>query len=170
MSVASMTGASIAKGRVKPEWIDVNGHMNVAWYVLIFDLAVDDLWAEFGITDEYIRETNGSTFAVDCHITYQAELLENDPYIVTSQILAYDEKRIHHFQRLYHAETQVLAATAEWMNLYIDLGSRKVSTWPEWILANLAKITSRQPEFTMPDEVGRQIKIRKPRYSMYEQR
>jgi acyl-CoA thioester hydrolase len=170
MSVASMTGASIAKGRVKPEWIDVNGHMNVAWYVLIFDLAVDDLWAEFGITDEYIRETNGSTFAVDCHITYQAELLENDPYIVTSQILAYDEKRIHHFQRLYHAETQILAATAEWMNLYIDLGSRKVSTWPEWILANLAKITSRQPEFTMPDEVGRQIKIRKPRYSMYEQR
>ena len=170
MSVASMTGASIAKGRVKPEWIDVNGHMNVAWYVLIFDLAIDDLWAEFGITDESIRETNGSTFAVDCHITYQAELLEKDPYIVTSQILAYDEKRIHHFQRLYHAETQVLAATAEWMNLYIDLGSRKVSTWPDWILANLAKITSRQSEFTMPDEVGRQMNIRKPHYSMYEQR
>lgn len=170
MSAASLTGASIAKGRVKPEWIDVNGHMNVAWYVLIFDLAVDELWAEFGITDEYIRETNGSTFAVDCHITYQAELLENDPYIVTSQILAYDEKRIHHFQRLYHAETQVLAATAEWMNLYIDLGSRKVSRWPEWILANLAKITSRQSEFTMPDEVGKQMNISKPHYSMYEQR
>jgi len=170
MSVANMTGAAIAKGRVKPEWIDVNGHMNVAWYVLIFDLAVDDLWAEFGITDEHIRETNGSTFAVDCRITYQAELLENDPYIVTSQILAYDEKRIHHFQWLYHAETQVLAATAEWMNLYMDLGSRKVSTWPEWILANLAKITSRQSAFAMPVEVGRQINIRKPHYSMYEQR
>ena len=170
MSATNMKGASIAKGRVKPEWIDVNGHMNVAWYVLIFDLAVDDLWADFGITDEYIKETNSSTFAVDCHITYQAELLENDPYIVTSQILAYDEKRIHHFQRLYHAETQVLAATAEWMNLYIDLETRKVSIWPEWILANLAQITSRQSEFTMPDEVGKQMNIRVPHYSMYEQR
>jgi acyl-CoA thioester hydrolase len=170
MSMANMTGTVIAKGAVKPEWIDVNGHMNVAWYVLIFDLAGDDLWAEFGITDEYIRETNGSTFAVDCHITYQTELLESDPYTVTSQILAYDEKRIHHFQRLYHAETQVLAATAEWMNLHIDLGTRKVSVWPEWILANLAQITNRQSEFTMPDEVGKQMSIRKPQYSMYEQR
>jgi acetoacetyl-CoA synthetase len=160
---------ALAKGTVKPEWIDVNGHMNVAWYVLIFDLAVDDLWAEFGITDEYIKETNGSTFAVDCHITYQNELLENDPYIVTSQILAYDEKRIHHFQRLYHAETQVLAATAEWMNLYIDLKTRKVSLWPEMILANLAQITNRQTEFTMPVEVGKTMGVKKPLYSMYGQ-
>ncbi|RLA33841.1 MAG: thioesterase, partial [Gammaproteobacteria bacterium] len=83
MSDVSIDGTSIAEGKVKPEWIDVNGHMNVAWYVLIFDLAVDDLWAEFGITDEYIKETNGSTFAVECHITYQTELLEDDPYIVT---------------------------------------------------------------------------------------
>lgn len=170
MSAANMTGASIAKGTVKPEWIDVNGHMNVAWYVLIFDLAVDELWAEFGITDEYIKATNGSTFAVECHITYQNELLEHDPYIVTSQILAFDEKRIHHFQRLYHADTQVLAATAEWMNLHIDLGSRKVSVWPEFILANLEKIASRQSELTMPDEVGKTMSIRKPHYSMVEQR
>ena len=170
MSAAKLTGASIAKGTVKPEWIDVNGHMNVAWYVLIFDLAVDDLWAEFGITDEYIKETNGSTFAVDCHITYQNELLENDPYIVTSQILAYDEKRIHHFQRLYHADTRVLAATAEWMNLYIDLESRKVSLWPDLILANLALITNRQTTLSMPVEVGKTMGVKKPLYSMYEQR
>ena len=50
MSGVDIEGTSVAKGKVKPEWIDVNGHMNVAWYVLIFDLAVDDLWAEFGIT------------------------------------------------------------------------------------------------------------------------
>jgi len=170
MSTAKLTGASIAKGKVKPEWIDGNGHMNVAWYVLIFDLAVDDLWAEFGITDEYIKETNGSTFAVDCHITYQNELLEQDPYIVTSQILAYDEKRIHHFQRLYHAETQVLAATAEWMNLYIDLESRKVSLWPDLILQNLAQITNRQTKLTMPVEVGKTMGVKKSLYDMYGQR
>lgn len=170
MSDVSIDGTSIAKGKVKLEWIDVNGHMNVAWYVLIFDLAVDELWAEFGITDEYIKETNGSTFAVECHITYQTELLEDDPYIVTSQILAYDEKRIHHFQWLYHAETQILAATAEWMNLHIDLGTRKVSVWPELILANLAEITARQSALMMPDEVGKKMSIRKPHYNMYERR
>jgi len=170
MSAKILTGASIAKGSVQPDWIDVNGHMNVAWYVLIFDLAVDELWAEFGITTEYIRETNRSTFAVECHITYQNELLENDPYIVTSQILAYDAKRIHHFGRLYHAETQALAATAEWMNLHIDLEKRSVCNWPEWILDNLAQITARQTELTMPDEVGRTMSIRNPQYDMYEQR
>jgi len=56
------------------------------------------------------------------------------------------------------------------MNLYIDLGTRKVSVWPEFILANLAQITSRQTELTVPDEAGKEMSIRKPLYNMYEQR
>jgi len=71
-----MSGAQVAKGVVLPEWIDINGHMNVAYYVLAFDLGVDALWDGLGITSEYIEQSAGSTFAVECHITYQRELVE----------------------------------------------------------------------------------------------
>jgi acyl-CoA thioester hydrolase len=164
-----LRGARVAEGVVKPEWIDANGHMNVAYYVLAFDHGVDALWESFGITTEYIEHSYGSTFAVESHITYQQELLEGDPYIVTAQILAYDDKRIHQFQRLYHAEKNFLAATGEWMNLHVDLEKRRVSPWPESILEKLAEYSRQQPDVSYPKEAGKQMSVRKPLYAMKPQ-
>jgi acyl-CoA thioester hydrolase len=138
MSGDKLLGTRVAEGVVKPEWIDVNGHMNVAYYVLAFDLAVDA--------------------SVESHITYQQELMEGDPYIVTAQILAYDDKRIHQFQRLYHAEKYFLAATGEWMNLHVDLETRRVSVWPESVLARLAEYSAGQTGQAYPDEAGKTMK------------
>jgi len=166
MSGNEILGVPVADGVVLPEWIDVNGHMNVAYYVLAFDLGVDALWDGFGITTEYIERSCGSTFAVESHITYQQELMEGDPYIVTSQILAYDAKRIHQFQRLYHAEKKYLAATAEWMNLHVDLETRRVSPWPDSILEKLAEYSASQRQQVYPEEAGRQMKIRSPMYAL----
>ena len=168
MSSERICGDRITDGVVKPEWIDYNGHMNVAYYLLAFDLSGDDLWQEFGITDEYIRTTNNSTFAVECHITYQRELKEGEPYCVTSQVLAYDEKRIHFFQRMYHAEEKYLAATAEWMNLHVDLESRRVSEWPEDILKLIAGWVRQQKRSDFPREAGQRMRVRKPLYSLSE--
>jgi acyl-CoA thioester hydrolase len=156
------SGIAIASGRVLPEWIDINGHMNVAYYVLAFDFGVDALWGQLGLTDEYIETTQCSTFAVECHVTYQAELKEAEPYVVTSQILAYDDKRIHQFQRMFHAEEDYLAATAEWMNLHIDLTSRRVTPFPDFVLAALQAYTAGQGVLPRPEEAGKQIKIREP--------
>jgi len=169
MTVDQLDGIAIASGKVLPEWIDINGHMNVAYYVLAFDLGVDTLWAQLGITDEYIETTQCSTFAVECHVTFQAELKEAEPYIVTSQILAYDEKRVHQFQRMYHAEDKYLAATAEWLNLHIDLTSRRVKPWPESILSALQEVADRQGKLPMPKEAGTNMKVRKPIYIGVEQ-
>ena len=144
MTMDQSSGIAIASGKVLPEWIDINGHMNVAYYILAFDLAVDTLWERLGITDEYVETTRCSTFAVDCHVTYQAELKEAEPFVVTSQILAYDEKRIHQFQRMYQAEEEYLAATAEWMNLHVDLINRRVKPFPESVLAALQEYTEEQ--------------------------
>jgi acyl-CoA thioester hydrolase len=166
MSKSEILGARIADGVVKSEWIDANGHMNVAYYVLAFDLGVDALWEGFGITTEYLEHSYGSTFAVESHITYQQELFEGDPFFVTAQILAYDEKRIHQFQRLYHAEKEFLAATGEWMNLHVDLEKRRVSPWPESILAKLAEYSAGQAGQTYPEEAGRKMTIRKPIYAI----
>ena len=161
-----MTGNVIYDGRVKPEWIDVNSHMNVAYYVLALDMAVDALWDRFGITSDYIEGGQGSTFAVECHITYQRELLEGEPYIVTAQVLAYDEKRIHQFQRMYHAEQEYLVATAEWMNLHVDLQTRRVSPWPSQILTKIRQYTDAQKSTEVPEEVGKKMSISKPLYSL----
>ena len=162
----AVLGTQVADGVVKPEWIDVNGHMNVAYYVLAFDLAVDALWEEFGITSEYIETTHGSTFAVESHVTYRRELMEADPYIVTAQILAYDEKRIHQFQRLYHAERGFLAATGEWLNLHVNLETRRVTQWPDGIMERLAEATRAQAGQAWPAEAGSRMHVRKPVYSL----
>ncbi len=159
-------GAQVADGRVLPEWIDANGHMNVAYYIMAFDLGVDALWDRFGITSEYIAKSHGSTFAVESHVTYQQELVEGDPYVVTSQILAYDDKRIHQFQWLYHAEKSYLAATGEWMNLHVDLKARRVSPWPESILASIAEFSAAQGGEDYPALAGKRMEIRSPIYAL----
>ena len=164
--MTELQGLTVTTGTVVPEWIDINGHMNVAYYVLAFDKAVDDLWAQLGITDEYIRSGAGTTFAVECHVTYQRELREGDPYVVTSEILAYDEKRIHQFQRMYHAQEKFLSATAEWMNLHVSLATRRVSPWPDFALRALDELTAGQSATALPKEAGKKMAIARPLYSL----
>ncbi len=157
-----MIGTEVSRGRVRPEWIDINGHMNVAYYTLAFDEAVDALWASFGITEQHIRDKGSSTFAVESHILYLRELKLDDPYVVTAQILAYDEKRIHQFQRLYHDADGYLAATAEWMNLHVDMATRSVAPWPDAVLADIGAVASNQDDRPWPDQAGRRMRVRHP--------
>lgn len=166
MSAPELLGTRICAGSVLPGWIDYNQHMNVAYYLMAFDLGIDALWQQFGINEEYISTTRGSTFAVECHVMYQRELHEGDPYIVTAQILAYDEKRIHQFQRIYHAERGFLSATAEWMNLHVDLETRRVSPWPQPVLERIGRFAAGQAGQTRPEDAGRQMSIRQPLYSL----
>ena len=162
MTVDDAGGIEISSGKVLPEWIDINGHMNVAYYVLAFDLGVDTFWARLGITDEYIETSKCSTFAVESHVTYKMELQEHDPFVITSQILAYDEKRIHQFQRMYHAEDKFLAATAEWMNLHVDLTSRRVTPFPASVMSAMQDFANDQGVLPRPAEAGNTMIVRKP--------
>jgi len=152
-------GVDVCHGRVLDEWIDVNDHMNVAYYVLAFDRGVDDLWASFGITDEYIATHRCSTFAVESHVTWQRELLRDAPYVVTSVLLAWDAKRIHQFMRMYHAEEGFLAATAEWMNLHVDLEQRRVTPWPASVLGAIRAFAGSQGSASNPPEAGRRMRV-----------
>jgi acyl-CoA thioester hydrolase len=166
MADAGIIGVEVSRGRVLPEWIDVNDHMNVAYYVLAFDHGVDSLWDRFGITDEHIREMNSSTFAVEAHIKYRRELKLDDPFIVTAQVLAFDNKRIHQFQRLYQADEYYVAATAEWMTLHVDLTTRRVAPWPENILDDIRKVATTQGDWPWPRDAGRQMRVQKPIFSV----
>lgn len=164
MTSGEFRGVEVFTGRVLPEWIDINDHMNVAYYTLAFDQGVDALWDHFGITDDHVRTMNSSTFAVESHVTYVKELKVDDPYVVTAQILAYDEKRIHQFQRLYHADERYLAATCEWMSLHVDLAARRVAPWPSTILRDIARVATEQGDWSWPEEAGRQMNVPKPIY------
>jgi acyl-CoA thioester hydrolase len=159
-------GTLAHSGRVRAEWIDVNEHMNVAYYVLAFDQGVDALWAGFGITDDYVRTGRGSTFAVEAHVNWKRELVLDDPYEIRSQILAYDEKRIHQFMRMYHAEAGYVAATCEWLNLHVDLDARRVTPWPDEILARIAGFAVAQPGNVRPAEAGVRMQVRAPYWSV----
>lgn len=157
-----MIGIKIGAGQVLPEWIDINGHMNVAYYVLAFDLDIDGLWGEFGITDEHIQSNHSSTFAVESHVIYRRELKEDDRFIVTAQILAYDQKRIHQFQRMYHAQDGFLAATAEWMSLHVNMKTRRVAPWPDKILENINRVALSQGNWSYPSDAGRVMRVAEP--------
>ena len=155
-------GTDVFTSTVQPEWIDINDHMNVAYYVLAFDLAVDAVWTQLGITDDYIASQKNSTFAVEAHVTYQRELRLDEPFVITAQLLAFDAKRIHQFMRMYHAAEGYLAATAEWLNLHVDMSTRRVSPWPDAILDAMHAFVSKQEARPLPAEVGRRINVRSP--------
>ncbi len=161
-----MLGTEVIRGTVLREWIDANNHMNVAYYILAFDLAVDSLWERFGITLDSKVVSNSSTFAVESHVTWQRELALDDPFVITIQLLAYDHKRIHQFMRMYHAEHGFLAATAEWMNLHVDLRSRKVAPWPNAIRAMIAAFAEDQSDSDWPAEAGKSMLVPKPIYAV----
>ena len=161
-----MLGTPVNRGNVLPEWIDINDHMNVAYYILVFDQGVDKLWDRFGISSDYVGRLNNSTFAVESHVTWQREIALDEPYVVTSQVLAFDEKRLHQFMRMYHADAGYLSATAEWMNLHVDLDTRRVAPWPDEILGNISEFAVAQGEQPWPEEAGRTMKIQEPLYTM----
>ena len=156
----------IHEGTVKSEWIDMNGHMNVAYYVRAFDLAIDIHWAELGITNDYIENEQCSTFSVECHITYQNEMKVDEKYRIISNILAYDEKRIHLFQTMFKKGSKETIATAEWMNLHVNLKTRKVCGWPKTVLENLKNVSYSQKEQEWPAEAGKRMNIKNPIFSV----
>ncbi len=165
MTAGELLGIEVHRGTVLSEWIDINDHMNVAYYVLAFDQGVDALWGRFGLTDEYIDEHGTSTFAVESHVTWQREIAEGDPFVITSQVLAYDEKRIHQFMRMYHAEENYLCATAEWMNLHVDMSVRRVAPWPPEILDNIRRHVDAQGSWPWPPEACEHMHVPKPLFT-----
>lgn len=144
---------------VLPEWTDYNGHMNVAYYTLIFDHAVDAFFAFTALGRNYRDATSGSTFAVEHHITYNREVLEGDEVRCESRLVGFDEKRIHHYHEMFHATDGYLAATCEFLSLHIDLSTRRVSAMPENILARLADVAAAHAALPPPDKLGRVIKV-----------
>jgi len=147
--------------QVQPEWLDVNDHMNVAYYALVFDQASERFMEHLGVDNDYIRERNASWVALESHTTFSRELLLGNPLRVTAQVLDSDAKRIHLFQTLYHAEDRFQAASNELMILHLDLERRRAVPFPLQVAERLEEIAASHQKLPLPPERGRSIGLRR---------
>lgn len=143
--------------RVEPQWIDYNGHLNMAYYNVMFDRAVDEVFEVLGIGPSYLKQQNHSTFTAEAHVRYIREIHEGDPVRVTIQLLDYDEKRIHYFERLVHAEEGWLSATSENMSLHVDMAAKKVAPFPADVIQRLEAMKTAHAALPAPEGIGRRI-------------
>ena len=143
--------------RVEPGWIDYNGHLNMAYYNVLFDRAVDEVYELIGIGHEYLKRHNHSTFTAEVHVRYVRELREDDPVRVTFQLLDYDSKRFYYFEQLFHATEGWVSATSENMSLHVDMASKKVAPFPPMIMKSLARMKAAHGQLPRPEAAGRRI-------------
>ena len=145
---------------VLPEWIDHNGHLNMAYYNVLFDTGVDEAYELLGFGPAYIDATGHSTFTAEFHVCYVRELHEGDAVRVSTQLIDYDSKRFHTYQELWHADGW-LAATGEALALHINMSGPKVAPMPDHVQARLEAMHKAHAVLPRPERLGRSIGIRR---------
>lgn len=143
--------------QIEPQWIDYNGHLNMAYYNVLFDRAVDELWLQLGIGPDYLKSRNKSTFTAECHVRYIREIHLGDPAQVSILVVGADDKRIHTFKELRHATESWLSATSENMTLHMDMEARKVGPFPPDVQANVDALAKAHGSLERPDGIGRSV-------------
>jgi len=143
--------------QIEPQWIDYNGHLNMAYYNVMFDRAIDELWLVLGIGPDYKKSRGNSTFTAECHVRYLREIHLGDPVQVAVTLLAADEKRLHLFEELRHASEGWLSATSETMTLHIDMDQRKTAPFPSDVRTTIDTVARAHASIPRPDGVGRAI-------------
>ena len=121
----------IANQIIKKEWTDYNNHMNMAYYVLVFDQIWEIILEKFKMGEQSAKTTNMSTMVVETHTTYNNEVKEGDEVEINLTFLDHDKKRLHFKMEMIEKSSKKLAATLEMLSLYIDLNQRKVAEFEQ---------------------------------------
>ena len=145
---------------VEKDWIDYNGHMNMAYYTVLFDRCADEAFDEFGISADYVRERAMSVFTAEIHICYVRELHEGDKVTVSFHMIDHDEKRIRIYQEVRH-EDGWLAATCEALSIHVDMSGPRAVAFPDDIFAKVQAMQSRHASLPLPERVGRSIALKR---------
>lgn len=147
--------------QIESSWIDYNGHLNMAFYNVLFDRCVDCVYDELGVGAAYAREGGGSCFTLQAHLNYLSEISLADPVSVTLQLIDFDEKRLHYFQTMINKTTGELAATSENLAIHVDMQARKSAPFPAQILERIEVLHRVHAGLPQPEQLGRAIGIRK---------
>ncbi len=117
----------LTTAKIINEWTDYNGHMNLAFYILVFDKGAEKILSKFKMGEQSAKTTKKSTMAVESHTTYNNEVKENEEVDVYLSYFNHDKKRLHYKLEMYEKSKNILSATTEVLSLYIDLNVRKVA-------------------------------------------
>jgi acyl-CoA thioester hydrolase len=148
----------VGRGRVGPEAIDYNGHMNVVHYRAAFDAGTDGLFAHLGLgPDDYNARTGATLMVVEEHTRYHAEVAEGERYRVLARMLGHSDKKLHYLLLMENLDRGRLAATHEELSLHVDLGRRRSSPLPAWVRAAVEELAAAQAHLPPPPDLGRVI-------------
>lgn len=147
--------------QIDPQWIDHNGHLNMAYYNIFMDESLGEFYRALGLSWPYLKARNLSTMTAEIHMRYLREVSLGDPLQVSIRILGVDDKRIHTFAELRHATEGWLSATSENMSLHIDMSVRKVAPFPSDIAERLRAVAHVHARLLRPEGAGRKIGMRR---------
>ena len=145
---------------IRPDWIDYNGHLNMAYYNVLFDTCSDDAYETMGLGPSYANDRRLTIYTAEVHLCYVRELHLGDKVTVTYQLLDHDDKRLRAYQEILHADGW-LAATSESLSLHIDMGGPKVAPFPDDIMRKVEAMREAHAGLPLPDRAGRSIGIRR---------
>ena len=149
---------------VEPQWIDYNGHLNMAFYNVLFDRGTDDAFEELGLGPDYLAASGNSFFTAESHVHYLRELREGERVRVTFRILDHDEKRIHAWQEMIH-EDGWTSALSETMSLHVRLATDAqpagVAPFPPDVRERIGTMADGHASLPRPERAGRVMDIRR---------
>jgi len=121
----------LATKKIIKEWTDYNGHMNLSYYILVFDVGAEVILSKFKMGEQSAKAEKRSTMVVETHTTYNQEVKEGDEVDVFLSHFDHDKKRLHYKLEMYEKGKNVLSSTTEVLSLYIDLNLRKVTEFED---------------------------------------
>ncbi|MGI3170802.1 thioesterase family protein [Pseudooceanicola sp. C21-150M6] len=146
--------------QINPDWIDQNGHLNMAYYGVLFDTGVDEACKEFGLGWDYTSQGTHTTYSAEFRIRYLQELHLGSTVRASFRLLDVGPKAYHFCQELIH-EDGWISATGEGISLHIDQSGPRVAPYPEAIKAKLDATLAAHSKLPVPDWVGLPMKLRK---------
>ena len=117
--------------KISKEWVDYNSHLNMAYYVLIFDKAWEVMLEKFQMGETSAKTTKKSTMVVETHTTYNNEVKENEEVNINLIFFDHDKKRLHYKFEMIEKNSKKLSSTIEMISLYVDLKERRVAEFEE---------------------------------------
>lgn len=150
---------STYRGRVVPEWVDYNGHLRDAFYLLIFSLATDELMNQIGLDEAGRKASGNSLFTLECHLNYLHEVKQDAAVTVRTQILGHDSKRLRIFHSLYREGDFDPVATNEQMLLHVDMAGPRSAPFGVALLEQLSALAQSHQALGLPRYAGRSISL-----------
>jgi acyl-CoA thioester hydrolase len=145
---------------IEKDWIDYNGHLNMAYYNVLFDRCSDDAFEAMGMGPNYARDRRLTIYTAEVHVCYVQELHLEHKVTVSFQLIDQDDKRLRAYQEIRHVDGW-LAATSESLSLHVDMSGPKVAPFPTDVLARVEAMRAAHSALPMPERAGRSIGIKR---------